>query len=326
MSHPSAARKIAPQPDGDQPAPQPRARRMLLVFNPTAGRRKGKLDAIMSALAARGWNVTLRETAYAGDATRIARELTEGYDVLAVAGGDGTLNEAANGLADGQGGGEGTGKMPALAVLPFGTANVLAHEIGLGIDETRVAAAAADGRPTEIYLGQAHYFGGRHPRRFLLMAGVGFDAAVVAGVSGGLKRRLGKGAYVWRMIVELFRYDFPPFVVTVDGAEYPCASAVVAKGHYYGGRFVCAPDARLTDDDFQVCLFLSKGRFAVLRYALALGLGALHKLPDVKLVRGRNVRIDGPQGAPVQGDGDIIAALPAALSVVAEPIRVMYPQ
>lgn len=321
MSRASAAFQL---PD-DQPAPQPRARRMLLVFNPTAGRRKGKLDAIMHSLKARGWDVTLQETAYAGDATRIARDLTEGYDVLAVAGGDGTLNEAANGLADGKGA-EGAGKMPAMAVLPFGTANVLAHEIGLGIDETRVAAAAADGRPTEIYLGQAHYFGGRHPRRFLLMAGVGFDAAVVAGVSGGLKRRLGKGAYVWRMIVELFRYRFPDFTVTIDGAAYPCASAVVAKGHYYGGRFVCAPDARLTDDDFQICLFLSKGRFAVLRYAVALGLGLLHKLPDVKLARGRNVRIDGPQGAPVQGDGDIIAALPAALSVVAEPIRVMYPQ
>ncbi len=316
MNSASAALKIAT----DQPAAEPRARRMLLVFNPTAGRRKGRLDAIMAALRRRGWDVTLQETAYAGDATRIARDLTGGYDVLAVAGGDGTQNEAANGLADD------AGNAPVMAVLPFGTANVLAHEIGLGADEARIAEAAADGKPTEIYLGQAHYAGGRMPRRFLLMAGVGFDAAVVAGVSGPLKRRLGKGAYVWRMIVELFRYRFPLFTVTIDGTAYDCASAIIAKGHYYGGRFVCAPDARLTDPDFQVCLFLSKGRLAVLRYAVALGLGLLHKLPDVKLVRGRNVRIDGPEGAPVQGDGDIIAALPAALSVAETPIRLLYPQ
>jgi YegS/Rv2252/BmrU family lipid kinase len=305
------------------PAVKPAGRRILLVFNPTAGRRPGKLGAIMAALQARGWQVDLRETACAGDATRIARELGDEYDVLAVAGGDGTLNEAANGLADKNA--PDAARAAVMAVLPFGTANVLAHEIGLGTDEERVALAAAGGRPTDIYLGQAHYLGGRHPRRFLLMAGVGFDAAVVAGVSGALKRRLGKGAYVWRMMVELFRYDFPSFIVTVDGTSYGCASAVVAKGHFYGGRFVCAPDVRLTDDDFQICLFLSKGRIAVLRYAVALGLGILHKLPDVTLLRGRNVRIDGPEGAPVQGDGDIIAALPAAFSVAPEPIRLLYP-
>lgn len=299
------------------PVEAPASRSMLLVFNPTAGRRRGRLDAILRNLRARGWEVALQETTGPADATRIAREEAGHYDVLAVAGGDGTLNEAANGLAT-----RGSPVMepaPLLAVLPFGTANVLAHEIGLGIDEARITDAAAGGRPTEIYLGQAN------DRRFLLMAGVGFDAAVVAGVGSVLKRRLGKGAYVWRMLVELVRYSFPVFTVTIDGAAYPCASAIVAKGHFYGGRFVCAPDAKLTDADFQVCLFLSAGRLAVLRYALALGMGRLHKLRDVKLVRGRDIRIDGPVGAPVQGDGDIIAALPATLSIVANPITVLYP-
>ncbi len=290
---------------------------MLLVFNPTAGRRRGRLDAILRNLRARGWEVALQETTGPADATRIAREEAGHYDVLAVAGGDGTLNEAANGLAT-----RGSAVMdaaPVLAVLPFGTANVLAHEIGLGIDEARITDAAAGGRPTQIYLGQAN------GRRFLLMAGVGFDAAVVAGVGTALKRQLGKGAYVWRMVLELFRYSFPVFTVTIDGVAYPCASAIVAKGHFYGGRFVCAPDAKLTDADFQVCLFLSAGRLAVLRYALALGMGRLHKLRDVKLVRGRDIRIDGPVGSPVQGDGDIIATLPATLSIVATPITVLYP-
>lgn len=299
------------------PAEAPRARRMLLVFNPTAGRRRGRLDAILRSLRARGWDVVLQETTGPADATRIAREEACRFDVLAVAGGDGTLNEAANGLADVMADvGEPT---PNLAVLPFGTANVLAHEIGIGNDEARIVDTAADGSPTAIYLGQAN------GRRFLLMAGVGFDAAVVAGVGAALKRRFGKGAYVWRMVVELFRYKFPLFTVTIDGAAHSCASAIVAKGHFYGGRFVCAPDAKLTDADFQVCLFLSAGRLAVLRYAVALGMGRLHKLRDVKLVRGRDIRIEGPAGSPVQGDGDIIAALPATLSVLPDPITVLYP-
>lgn len=290
---------------------------MLLVFNPTAGRRRGRLDAILRSLRSRGWEVALQETTGPADATRIARDEARDYDVLAVAGGDGTLNEAANGLASR--GAETMECPPFLAVLPFGTANVLAHEIGLGSQEARITDAAAGGRPTQIYLGQAN------DRRFLLMAGVGFDAAVVAGVGSALKRRLGKGAYVWRMVVELFRYSFPPFTVTIDGTAYACASAIVAKGHFYGGRFICAPEAKLTDADFQVCLFLSAGRIAVLRYAIALGLGRLHKRTDVKLVRGREIRIDGPVGAPVQGDGDIIASLPANLSIVANPITLLYP-
>jgi YegS/Rv2252/BmrU family lipid kinase len=314
MSRSSAAVSIPVE----APAPLLGRRRMLLVFNPTAGRRRGRLDAILRSLRARGWEVALQETTGPADATRIARDEAGHYDVLAVAGGDGTLNEAANGLAT-RTSADVMERAPAMAVLPFGTANVLAHEIGLGTDEDRITDAAADGRPTDIYLGQAN------DRRFLLMAGVGFDAAVVAGVGSALKRRLGKGAYVWRMVVELFRYSFPAFTVTIDGAPYACASAIVAKGHFYGGRFVCAPDARLTDADFQVCLFLSAGRLAVLRYAVALGMGFLHKLSDVKLVRGREIRIDGPAGAPVQGDGDIIASLPAVLSIVPNPITVLYP-
>lgn len=313
MSRSAVAVSLPPE----APRPQSDGRRMLLVFNPTAGRRRGRLDAILRNLRARGWDVDLQETTGPADATRIARDEARDYDVLAVAGGDGTLNEAANGLAIR--GADVMERAPVLAVLPFGTANVLAHEIGLGSDQARITDAAAAGRPTEIYLGQAN------GRRFLLMAGVGFDAAVVAGVGAALKRRFGKGAYVWRMLVELLRYDFPAFTVTIDGIAYPCASAIVAKGHFYGGRFVCAPDAKLTDADFQVCLFLSAGRLAVLRYAVALGLGRLHKLSDVKLVRGREIHIDGPAGAPVQGDGDIIAALPASLSIVANPITLLYP-
>ncbi|HEY4133996.1 MAG TPA: diacylglycerol kinase family protein [Alphaproteobacteria bacterium] len=308
MSQSAATALAMPDADGD-----PAARRMLLVFNPTAGRRIGRLDAILMALRTRGWDVTLQETTGPADATRIARGVGGKFDVLAVAGGDGTLNEAANGLVHVM------ERAPAMAVLPFGTANVLAHEIGLGTDEARVTAAAAAGRPTQIFLGQAN------DRRFLLMAGVGFDAAVVAGVGAKLKRRLGKGAYVWRMLVELFSYSFPAFKVTVDGTSYVCASAIVAKGHFYGGRFVCAPEARLTDPDFQVCLFMSAGRWAVVRYAVALGLGCLHKLSDIRLLRGRDIRIEGPVGAPVQGDGDIIAYLPAAMSIVPTPISVLYP-
>lgn len=301
------------------PAPQPCARRVLVVFNPTAGRRGGRLAAILAALEAQDCEVVLRKTAGPGDATRIARDESRGFDVLAVAGGDGTINEAANGLA------ELGPDAPALAVLPFGTANVLAHEIGLGLDEARVARTVATGRTETVHLGTVSEPRGT-ARRFLLMAGIGFDAAVVAGVDTRLKRRIGKGAYVWRMLVELWRYGYARYMVTVDGERHACASAVVAKGRFYGGRFVCAPDACLNEPDFQVCLFLRAGRLHVLRYSLALALGRLPKLPDVRLLRGRDIRLEGPFGAPIQADGDIVARLPSGVTIATHPLRLLYPQ
>jgi YegS/Rv2252/BmrU family lipid kinase len=256
--------------------------------------------------------MALRKTAGPGDASRIVREEAAGYDVVAVAGGDGTINEVANGLAD-------VPSAPALAIIPFGTANVLAWEIGLGTDAARTARTIARGRPIEIYTGLVN------GRRFLMMAGVGFDAAVVASVDVRFKRALGKMAYVWRMAVEMFRYRYPMFTVAIDGAVHQAASAVVAKGHFYGGQFICAPAARLTNGTFDVCLFLRGGRWHVLRYSIALALGRLDRLPTVRIVRGRHVIIEGPGGAPVQADGELAAVLPAVIELSPRQLSLLHP-
>jgi YegS/Rv2252/BmrU family lipid kinase len=297
--------------DGAVPLPE-RGRRILVVFNPAAGRGRKRLSDILARLETLGCQVTLRETTGPGDAGRIVRQESLGYDVVAVAGGDGTINEAANGLAD-------MAAAPALAIIPFGTANVLAWEIGLGTGAARTARTIAEGQPLEIYTGLIN---GRH---FLMMAGVGFDAAVVASVDARLKRVFGKLAYVWRMAVEMFHYRYPMFTITVDGVRYEAASAVVAKGHFYGGQFICAPAARLTDPSFEVCLFLRGGRWHVARYAVALALGRLASLPTIRIVRGRDVTLDGPAGVPVQADGELAAQLPARIQVSAQRVRLLRP-
>src|SRR3546814_8984323 len=87
------------------------------------------------------------------------------------------------------------------------------------------------------------------------MAGIGFDAHVVAKLPGDLKRVLGKGAYVIESLRRLIDYNVPRYRLKIDGRDYDCASAVIAKGHFYGGRFVCAPHARLDDPAFEICLF-----------------------------------------------------------------------
>ena len=168
---------------------------LLLIVNPTAGRRRrGLVEAVAAGVRRDGWSVDIVETKAAGDARQLAATCDgRRYGVIAVAGGDGTINEVINGLA-----GRGD-DAPAVGIVPLGTANVLAHELGIGFSAAAVARTMVAGRPLLVQPGEA--VNGAGARCFSLMAGAGFDAKVVAGVSAPLKRRLGRGAYVWRSMV-----------------------------------------------------------------------------------------------------------------------------
>lgn len=298
--------------DFETPVLPDAARRVLIVFNPIAGRRRrSRYRAVIAALEALGCRITIRETRRRGDAEAFAgAALRDDFDVIAVAGGDGTINEVANGLGP---------TAPPLAVIPLGTANVLAAEIGLSTAPDLVARTIAEAPATMVNVGTAN------GRRFLMMAGAGFDAHVVANVDPVMKRRFGKLAYVWQTFVQFKRYRFPELRVTIDGTDYTAYSAVVANGHYYGGRFVCAPDARLTTPRLDVCLFTRPGRLNAARYAAALSLGFLPQLPDIRIVQGRHIAVSGPLGAPIQADGDLVSHLPGEISLASDGIWVLYP-
>lgn len=289
-----------------------RPRRIAVIYNPVAGwRRSRRLARVVAALERRGLEVAVMETARRGDAEAFAHGLEPGaFDIVAAAGGDGTANEVANGLV---------GRGMALAVIPLGTANVLAAEIGMPSDAEGIARAIAEGRPHPVYLG----FVGE--RRFLQMAGIGFDAHIVAAVTPPIKRLLGKAAYVLWSLLGLARFPFRTYAVTVDGRRFDVASAVLAKGHFYAGRYVCAPDARLEDPSIEMCLFLRSGRLAVLNYGLALLLGRLPMRTDVKIVRARRIAISDGSGEPVQADGDILAHLPLEAGVDGTTIPLIFP-
>ncbi|MEO5337260.1 MAG: diacylglycerol kinase family lipid kinase [Magnetospirillum sp. WYHS-4] len=288
-------------------------RRILLIRNPTAGGwRARRFASVLKRLEGLGCRVTVRDTAARGDAEALSRAATSAdFDLVAVAGGDGTLSEAANGLAA-------SGSGLPLAVVPLGTANVLAHEIGMPFDADGIARVLATGTPRPVYPGIAN------GRLFLQMAGIGFDAHAVAAVSLPLKRRLGKAAYILAVLKVLAR-PFATCRIEVDGKTFEAASAIVAKGHFYGGRFVFCPGARLEAGTLEVCLLPRTGILNFLRYLTAFGLGAVHRLSDVRVVRGRRLRIEGPTGEPVQGDGDLLTTLPLTIEVRDEPLALIYP-
>lgn len=304
--------KYIEMPDRDGTSSRPGARRILVIHNPAAGRRRwDRLQAVLDELSVLGVSATVRSTTGPGDAERLVGAVSAGdFDVVAIAGGDGTFNEALNGVS---------GSTPALGVIPLGTANVLAADIGLDPAPRPVAAALALGEIRPVRVGLAN------GRRFAMMAGIGFDAHVVAGVDLGLKRRIGKGAYGVAAAVQFARFAWPPYLVSADGRDHPAASVVIAKGRHYGGNFVIAPAARIEDASFQVCLFLRKGRFALPRYAAALFGGRLAERPDVKLLTAARVTVTGPAGDPVQLDGDADLGLPLAVGIAPEPVRLVYP-
>ena len=250
-----------------------------------------------------------------GDAEDFATEAhPDAFDAVIAAGGDGTVNEVLNGLGRGPGG-------LALGVIPLGTANVLACEIGLdprNLDQ--VARAIAFGPARHVHVAVANC------RRFLLMAGAGLDAHVVAGVSVALKRRTGKLAYVVESLKQAVGYDFPKLGIRADGVEYEGRMVVACKGRFYGGPFIAAPDANLEAPMLEVCILPNTGIAGMLRYGLALPMGKLSELPEVQVISARTILITGPRGAPVQGDGDIVARLPAEITVGDDTVELICPE
>jgi diacylglycerol kinase family enzyme len=273
---------------------------------------------------AAGWTVDVVETAAVGDARRLAETCDAArYAVITVAGGDGTINEVVNGLA------RRGDRAPALGIVPLGTANVLAHELGLGFSAAVIARTIIAGHELLVQPGEANSAG--IPRCFSLMAGAGFDAKVVAGVSAPFKRRWGRAAYVWRSLVEARRYRPVRYGVEIDGVRHEASSVIVTRSRHYAGPYVVAPDAALGEPLLHVCLFERWGRSHTLRFGLALLLGRLPRTAGYRVLTGHDVRISvlsdaGEVGRqPVQIDGDDALTLPVSINLAAGSVRLLQP-
>ena len=293
-------------------------RRILVIFNPAAGRERRcaqRLRRVIAELERLGCVVVVDSTRASGDAERLAREADPAFDLIVAAGGDGTVSEVVNGVF--------AGSRP-LAVLPLGTGNVLANEIGLPRNPRALARLIANGTPKPIWPGRVG------DRLFVAMTGIGFDAEVLGALNPSLKRRIGKLAFAWAIFLCVYRYHPREFVVATPDGAYRVASAIVTKGRLYAGRFVIAPEARVADPLFHILLFQRAGRIAVLRYLAAMALGALHRLPDVSIVTARRVSVTAGEPAPaaypvVETDGEIGGELPLVIEIADRPLLLVQP-
>lgn len=233
--------------------------------------------------------------------------------MIFAAGGDGTINEVAEGMLH-------TG-IP-LAVLPGGTANVLAREMRLPIHLDRAAALTPQFERATVTVGRASFQNG-DPRVFLCMAGVGLDADIVSRVDAKLKARTGKFAYY----VSGFANFWEPlneFDLRVDGVLHRASFALISRVRNYGGDLEIARNASLLRDDFEVVMFRGENRLRYLPYLAAVAMGQAHRLPGCAVTHGSYVEcFDSRVWAQV--DGELAAPLPATFELLPNALTMLLP-
>ncbi|UCC67377.1 MAG: diacylglycerol kinase family lipid kinase [Armatimonadota bacterium] len=292
--------------------------RALLVVNPHTGGGRGPtfLDQIRQRLSATGLDAQPveaagpKEVALAlGDALR--HESPEEVRVI-VAGGDGTINAALPALI---------GTSFPMAILPVGSVNVLAREMGIPLAIEEAIGVAAGGRLRRVDLGVAD------GRPFALMAGLGFDAAVVHSVAPQVKNLVGSFAYVARGLSLLARHRRSRFRISTDqgGFEADAWLAVVANASRYTYRWRLAPEARIDDGCLDLCLFQSQSAAETTGQVIAALIGRHRNHPGVRHVRARELRFECDPPVCLQVDGEAAGESPTDVHVVPEGLTVVTP-
>lgn len=281
-----------------------RARRVLVLANPTAGANRGDPagEAAARVASGAGCAVTLQRTAQPGDARHFAsRAEAEGYDLVVVAGGDGTLNEAANGLA---------GSRVALGIAPAGTMNLLARILGLPLDPAQAVARVIDGYcPCAVRPGTAA------GRVFLLMAGAGFDAWVLRELLRGVSGKIGFGDYIRGALKGLRTFPFPRLTIVHDGIRSDAHTTIIGRAPLYGGFLRPTPHAQLDVDGLELCAF-SGGAARFARIVPRLFSGAHAGCAGVTLVPARLVEIAASSDdIPYHLDGELSGTLPVVVGL-----------
>lgn len=265
-----------------------------------------------AAAAAPDWQVEIFMTDAPEHATQLAREAAEsGANAVFACGGDGTVNEVVNGLA---------GTQTALGVLRGGMGDVFGREIGISRKVESALPAQLTGDRRRFDLGVVK------DRRFLLMAGVGIDAAVVRAVPDAWKRRLGSTSYALWATRLLLRYRPEKVALTIDGVprSVELAWLLLSNTRSYGGVARIASNALVDDGRLDAYLFEGHGVFWEALTALKLALRRHYGARGVSFLRPQQLTIETP-GLPIQADGEYIGETPVAFSVDPQALDVLLP-
>lgn len=297
------------------------AKRAAIIFNPVArrlSRSRHLLQRTIEILEKQGIQATLVGTTAPGTAgVQARRQIEAGCDLILAAGGDGTINEIASGMLH--------TNVP-LAILPGGTANVLARELRMPMQMEAVAARLPRMKPQRIAVGRLRLKDST-PRPFLCMAGAGLDASIVKHLNLDLKAVAGKLAYYAAGFAHVFR-PLTEFEVLVDEQRYEASFALISRVRNYGGDLEIARGASLLRNEFEIVLFRGRQSYRYLPYLLGVAAGQIRRLSGVTILHGRSVVCRQPSDncdVFVQVDGELVGTLSMSADIIPDALTLLVP-
>lgn len=280
---------------------------ILVILNPAA--RSERAKAAWRRIE-RLPHCTMRVTTAPGDARSVAEAaVAEGFTTIVAAGGDGTINEVVNGIA---------GSDVSLGILPVGTMNVFAAELGLPGDLEEAWAIIRAGRTRRVDLIRANQ------QYFVQLAGVGLDAQVVQATSWEFKKNFGPLSYLISA-AQIAARKPPRLVVEADGVAREGSFVLIGNGRYYGGPVAFFKDARIDDGKLDVLIFKNLGYLDIARYLGTILMGKHTTLPDVEYFQTKRAVVQSDEEVPVEVDGEVVTTLPVTFRVSSRKLRVVVP-
>jgi len=296
-------------------------KKVVWIVNPVSRPRKARraIPAVEAVLRGEGFEVETCVTRAAGDPARIVADVGGGADAFLVAGGDGTLNEVQGALRD---------RTVPVGIIPLGTSNVLAREVGIPFDPAEAARAFANGRVRSYDMGLLG------ATKFLLMASYGFDAFAVTRVSLGVKRILGRCAYFVSGVASMPFYAPEPIEISPLDSDGPTASpkpirasfALFCNAKRYAGDYVAAPDAAMDDGLLDVVCWTKMGRLGAIAGVARLFLGKLAGSRHTETFRAARVAFTSSRPEYFQVDGDPADGGDGSVAIEGDAYRLVVPR
>jgi YegS/Rv2252/BmrU family lipid kinase len=305
-------------------------RRVALIHNPVSGQHSTRRSAILrdalAVLHSAGVETVELETSGQGSArAHVEEAVRRGCDTVIACGGDGTVHEILQCLV---------GTDMALGVLPFGTANALAQNLGLGTSPVKAVRMLLTATPTAVPVGRILYRdsnGGESSRYFTVAAGIGLDALLMSRPDPQLKRRFGYALYLFEVIRIWATHSFPLFRAKVlcAGSDEPqeeqVSQVLAVRVRSFGGLLgKLAPGASLHNGRLRLVAIKTRSRLRYFNFVIAV-LAKRHTFTrGIELVKAISVECAASNGSSetiyVEADGEVLGTLPAKIEVAPQPL------
>src|SRR5436309_12152770 len=283
----------------------------LIILNPAAhSERAQRKRAHVESLAR---DCVVCATTRTGEAELMARRgVEEGFEKIVAAGGDGTINEVVNGLA---------GASVTLGLLPIGTMNVFATELGLPVHDLELCWSIVKSNSTRsVDLPKANQ------KFFVQLAGVGLDAQVVKKTSSQLKRNLRPLSYVISAAQIAARQPPRLLIQSEDASIEEGSFVLVGNGRLYGGPLPFFKHAVIDDGLLDVIVFKRLGYLEIIKYLQDVVFSSDIRVSEIEYFQTSRLRVESEQSVPVEVDADLVGNCPVECSLHERSLRVLVPE